>query len=150
VEVELLLVALEGGCSRRLGQDVALDEVVALGAVREALLEVVCCALALELEGPGLEGTLVGVSLVMWRRGGSGCRQGRQAGVLGDRVSKHVRRSSCVDQDVSVLEVLGLWAVLQVLFQAVAPLGAADGREGRDVDGGVFGSHGARWECVWR
>jgi hypothetical protein len=80
VEVELLLVALEGGGRRGLGQDVALDEVVALGAVGEALLEVVCCALALELEGPGLEGAVAGVSLVML---GGGCGS-RQVGGRGD------------------------------------------------------------------
>jgi hypothetical protein len=100
VEVELLLVALEGGGRRGLGQDVALDEVVALGAVGEALLEVVCCALALELEGPGLEGAIAGVSLVMWRRGGGGCRQGK-AGVLRDkrvklRTAQWLCQSGCV------------------------------------------------------
>ena len=44
-----------------------------------------------------------------------------------------------------VLEVLGFGPVLQVLFQAVAALVAADGRDGRVVDGdsvGVFRCHG--------
>jgi hypothetical protein len=40
------------------GQDVALDELLALGAVLEALLEVVCGALALELEGLCLQGAV--------------------------------------------------------------------------------------------
>jgi hypothetical protein len=100
VEVELLLVALEGGGRRGLGQDVALDEVVALGAVREALLEVVCCALALELEGPGLEGALAGVSLVMWRRGGGGCRQGGQACLETESIKQRTEQWLCQSEYV--------------------------------------------------
>jgi hypothetical protein len=38
----------------RIRQDVALDEVVACGTLVEALLEVVCSALAFQLEGFGL------------------------------------------------------------------------------------------------
>jgi hypothetical protein len=56
----------------------------------------------------------------------------------------NIRRSSSVEQDVSVLEVLGLRAVLQVLLEAVAALVAADRRDGRLVDN-VFrglGGHG--------
>jgi hypothetical protein len=63
MEVEFALVTLEGRRSRRLGEDIALDEVVAGGALVEAFAEVVCCALAFELEGFGLQGTVVeGVS----------------------------------------------------------------------------------------
>tara|TARA_R110002003_G_scaffold207_5_gene16029 strand:+ start:1770 stop:1919 length:150 start_codon:yes stop_codon:yes gene_type:complete len=49
VKVQFLLVALQGRRGGRVGKDVALDEVVAGGTLVEALLEVVCCALALEL-----------------------------------------------------------------------------------------------------
>lgn len=55
VQLQLLLVALQGRGDVRVGQDVALDEVVALGARGQAFFEVVGCALALELEGFGLE-----------------------------------------------------------------------------------------------
>lgn len=48
VLLEVLLVALQGGGGGRVRQDVALDEGVAVGAVGEALFEVVGCALALE------------------------------------------------------------------------------------------------------
>jgi hypothetical protein len=56
----------------------------------------------------------------------------------------NIRRSSSVEQDVSVLEVLGLRAVLQVLLEAVAALVAADRRDGRLVDNvfGGLGGHG--------
>jgi hypothetical protein len=57
MEVELPLVSLEGRRSRRLREDVALDEVVASGALVQALTEMVGCALALEFESFGLEGT---------------------------------------------------------------------------------------------
>ena len=60
VLLELLLVALEGGCSGRVGEDVALNELFSVGAVLEALLQVVRGALALELEGFGLEGAAWG------------------------------------------------------------------------------------------
>lgn len=56
VLLEFALVALQRGGGRAVGQDVALDELLALGAVREALLQVVGGALALEFEGFGLEG----------------------------------------------------------------------------------------------
>jgi hypothetical protein len=58
VTLELLLVALQRRGRARVGQDVALDEGVAVRALREALLEVVGCALALELEGFGLQGSV--------------------------------------------------------------------------------------------
>ena len=48
-------MALERRCSVRDGQDVALDKLFTLGAVLQAFLEVVGSALALELEGLGLE-----------------------------------------------------------------------------------------------
>jgi hypothetical protein len=54
VTLQLLLVALQRGSSARIGEDVALDEGVAVGALGEALLEVVGCTLTLELEGFGL------------------------------------------------------------------------------------------------
>ena len=54
--LQFFLVALEGGCSRRVWQNVALDEFFAVGAVLQALLQVVCGALTFELEGFGLEG----------------------------------------------------------------------------------------------
>jgi hypothetical protein len=48
--------------------------------------------------------------------------------------SQDIRRGRGIEQDVTVLEVLRVWTVLQVLFQAVAALLAADGRDGRLVD----------------
>jgi hypothetical protein len=54
VKVELALVTLEGRRSCRLGENVALDKVIAGGALVQAFAEVVCCALAFELEGFGL------------------------------------------------------------------------------------------------
>jgi hypothetical protein len=60
VEVKLPLVSLEGRRGRGLGQDVALDEVLAGGALVQAFAEVVGCALALKFEGFGLEGTVIG------------------------------------------------------------------------------------------
>lgn len=56
--LELLLMPLQRGCSARIGQDVALDEGVAVRALLEALFEVVGCALALEFKGFGLEGAV--------------------------------------------------------------------------------------------
>jgi hypothetical protein len=47
-------VALQSRRRVRIGEDVALNEGVAVGALREALLEVVGRTLALELEGFGL------------------------------------------------------------------------------------------------
>lgn len=60
---------------------------------------------------------------------------------------RNIRSSVCVQQDVPVLEVLRLGPRLQMLLQAVAAIDAlADGRDGRLVDGGSFGSrHGG---CV--
>jgi hypothetical protein len=60
VEVKLPLVSLEGRRGRGLGQNVALDEVLAGGALVQAFAEVVGCALALKFEGFGLEGTVMG------------------------------------------------------------------------------------------
>lgn len=58
VVFELALLLLQ--CRRRIGrgEDVALDEVSSVGARVEALFEVVCCALALQLEGLGLQGAV--------------------------------------------------------------------------------------------
>jgi hypothetical protein len=111
----------------RIRQDVALDEVVACGTLVEALLEVVCSALAFELEGFRLESS-----------------EGMSDGTLAMGEMLNIRRSSSVKQDMSVLEVLGLWAVLQVLLEAVAALVAADRRDGRLIDDvfGGFGGHG--------
>lgn len=64
VLLELPLVALQSRSGVRIGQDVALDELLAFGAVLEALFEVVCGALALELEGLCLQGAALGVSFV--------------------------------------------------------------------------------------
>lgn len=55
VHIQLLLVALEGGCCCRVGQDVAVDQLGSIGTAAEAPLEVVCCALSLELESFSLE-----------------------------------------------------------------------------------------------
>lgn len=101
----------------RCRQDIALDEFVALGTVLEALLEVVCCALALELEGYGLEGAVPDVSL---------CLHLWSVWEGAERVMD-VRSGVCVEEDVAVLEVLRVWAVLKVLLQAVAALDAAAG-----------------------
>jgi hypothetical protein len=67
-----------------------------------------------------------------------------------------VRRSGCVKQNMSVLEVLRLGSMLQVLLQAVAALAAADGRDGCFVDNdgaGVLRCHDGRGRvsgrCVW-
>jgi hypothetical protein len=57
MQIEFSLVALEGRRGRRIGEDVALDEVIAGRALVQAFLEVVCCALALKLKGLGLEST---------------------------------------------------------------------------------------------
>lgn len=48
---------------------------------------------------------------------------------------------------MAVLEVLRLRSVLQVLLQAVAPLGATDGSDGRlvDDDASVFRCHVGSW-----
>jgi hypothetical protein len=54
VEVELPLVSLQGGRGRRVREDIALDKVISKRALVQAFLEIVCCALALELEGFGL------------------------------------------------------------------------------------------------
>ena len=128
MQVELFLVILQ--CGRGLGvrEDVTLDEIVAGWALVEALFEIVCCALALEFEGFGLEGA---VSLLAGR-----CTSG---------VKRNTRCSSRIEQNVPVLEVLRFRAVLQVLLQAVPALVAADGRDGRVVDGvfgGWCGGHG--------
>jgi hypothetical protein len=56
VEVKVPLVSLQGRRGRRVGQDVALNEVVSSGALVQAFPEVVGCALAFELEGFGLQG----------------------------------------------------------------------------------------------
>lgn len=58
VHFQFLLVALEGRRCCRVGQNVAVDELGSLGTGVEAALEVVCCALSLEFEGFGLEGTV--------------------------------------------------------------------------------------------
>jgi hypothetical protein len=57
VHVEFLLVTLESRSDVGGGEDVALNEIGAFGARVESLLELVGCALALELEGFGLEGS---------------------------------------------------------------------------------------------
>jgi hypothetical protein len=67
--------------------------------------------------------------------------------------SYDVRRGGGVEQDVAVLEILGVGTVLQVLLQAVAALVAADGRDGRLVDDdgavlGLFSRHDVRLESV--
>lgn len=55
----------------------------------------------------------------------------------------NVRCCCGIEENVSVLEVLGLRAVLQVLLERVAPVGRAHGRDGRLVDDdGVLGCHG--------
>ena len=59
VVFELPLLLLQGRCSIRGWQDVSLDEIIAVGASIEALLEVVGCTLALELKSFGLQGTRV-------------------------------------------------------------------------------------------
>lgn len=64
VQVELSLVSLERRSSGRVGQNVALDEVVAGRALVQALAEVVCGALAFELQGFGLEGTVCDCQLM--------------------------------------------------------------------------------------
>ena len=56
MHVQLLLVALQGGRCSRVGQDVAVNQLGSVGTAAEALLEVVGCALSLELESFGLEG----------------------------------------------------------------------------------------------
>jgi len=50
VALELLLVALQGGRSSGVGQDVSLDEALTIRAMCKALLEVVRRTLALELQ----------------------------------------------------------------------------------------------------
>lgn len=57
-----------------------------------------------------------------------------------------IRCSVCVEQDVSVLQVLGIWAVLEVFLQAVAAFQASGWRDGRLVDGNV--SHGGILDTV--
>lgn len=47
MQVEFALLLLQGRRRGRIGEDVPLNEVVAGGALIEALLEVVGCALAL-------------------------------------------------------------------------------------------------------
>ena len=64
VQVELSLVSLERRSSGRVGQNVALDEVVTGRALVQALAEVVCGALAFELKGFGLEGTVCDCQLM--------------------------------------------------------------------------------------
>jgi hypothetical protein len=66
--------------------------------------------------------------------------------VVESKRAHNVRSCGGIEQNVSVLEVLGFRAVLEVLLQAVAALVAADGRDwclvddyGRVV---VFRSHG--------
>ena len=54
----------------------------------------------------------------------------------------YVRSGVCVEQDVSVLEILHVRAVLEVLLQAVAALQAAGGGDGRLVDVGVSHDEG--------
>lgn len=59
-----------------------------------------------------------------------------------------VRSGGCVEENVSVLEVLGFRTVLEVLLETVAAVEGAHGRDGRLVDdvssGGVRGH-----DCVW-
>lgn len=70
------------------------------------------------------------------------------------RVGRDVRRYVCVQQDVSLLQVLGVGAVQEMLLQGVAPLDGRDG-EGGFVDGG--GDHGVLcfililfcWRCMY-
>jgi hypothetical protein len=60
-----------------------------------------------------------------------------------EKKGKSLRSCSSVEQDVPVPQVLSFRAVLQVLLQAVAPLIAANGRDGGSVDGvSVSRSHG--------
>jgi len=69
MHIEFFLVSLQGRRGVGGRQDVALDEVGAFGAGVEAFFELVGCALALEFEGFGLEGTKKGRGLVWWKRG---------------------------------------------------------------------------------
>lgn len=54
MEIKLLLVLLQCRRSCGVGEDVALDEVVAGWALVQAFAKVVCCALALQLKCFGL------------------------------------------------------------------------------------------------
>jgi hypothetical protein len=54
MHIQFLLMALQRGGGIRRRQDIALDEVGALGAGIEALFELVGCALAFEFESFGL------------------------------------------------------------------------------------------------
>jgi hypothetical protein len=65
------------------------------------------------------------------------------------RRGDNVRGGVCIEKDVSVLQVLSLWSVLQVLLQAVAALDAlADGRDGGVIDGWGSGGHGG-WQIAF-
>lgn len=75
---------------------------------------------------------------------------GRREFFAGWESCQDSRSGGGVEQDVPVLQVLGIRAVLQVLLKRVAALVATDGRDGRLVDGGSilsFGGHCCGCSC---
>ena len=74
VKIELSLVLLESRRGRRVGEDVALDEVVTCRTLVQALAQIVCRTLALQLKSLGLECSVV--RAVSW----AGANVGNNAG----------------------------------------------------------------------